>query len=88
MVGTGTAMQAIPYSPGLGTKQLLWLANCGMIALAVAPIGFLGGSIAIRAGWYTAGKCFFFFIQEEMEGFAETSNEFIPRQKCSVSKSL
>lgn len=49
-------MQAIPYSPGLGTKQLLWLANCGMIALAVAPIGFLGGSIAIRAGWYTAGK--------------------------------
>ncbi|KAK3857962.1 hypothetical protein Pcinc_035819 [Petrolisthes cinctipes] len=55
MVGTGTAMQSIPYSPGLGTKQLLWLANCGMIALAVAPVGFLGGAIAVRAGWYTAG---------------------------------
>lgn len=60
MVGTGTAMQAIPYSPGLGTKQLLWLSNCGMIALAVAPIGFLGGSIAIRAGWYTAGKFIYY----------------------------
>lgn len=55
LVGTGQAMMSVPYSTGLGAKQLLWLANCGMIGLAVAPIGALGGAIAIRAAWYTAG---------------------------------
>ncbi|KAK7072289.1 hypothetical protein SK128_028033 [Halocaridina rubra] len=55
LIATGQAMQAIPYSTGLGTKQMMWLINCGMIGLVVAPIGALGGAIAIRAGWYTAG---------------------------------
>ncbi|KAK8738618.1 hypothetical protein OTU49_003972 [Cherax quadricarinatus] len=55
IVGTGQAMMAIPYTPGLGAKQIMWLINCGMLGLAVAPIGALGGAIAIRAGWYTAG---------------------------------
>lgn len=56
LVGTGQAMMSIPYSPGLGAKQMMWLVNCGMLGLAVAPIGALGGAIAIRAAWYTAGK--------------------------------
>merc|ERR1712002_444980 len=46
---------SVPYSSGFGAKQMLWLVNCGMLGLAVAPIGALGGAIAIRAGWYTAG---------------------------------
>lgn len=49
-------MMAIPYSPGIGAKQMMWLVNCGMIGLVVAPVGVLGGAIAIRAAWYTAGK--------------------------------
>lgn len=55
LVGTGQAMMSIPYSPGLGAKQMMWLVNCGMLGLAIAPIGALGGAIAIRAAWYTAG---------------------------------
>ncbi|XP_045611430.2 growth hormone-inducible transmembrane protein [Procambarus clarkii] len=55
IVGTGQAMMVIPYSPGVGTKQMMWLVNCAMLGLAVAPIGALGGAIAIRAAWYTAG---------------------------------
>ncbi|KAF2361472.1 Bax inhibitor 1-related [Trinorchestia longiramus] len=55
MIGTGQTMMAVPYSPGLGTKQLLWLLNCGVLGLVVAPVGALGGAIALRAAWYTAG---------------------------------
>ncbi|KAA0186040.1 hypothetical protein HAZT_HAZT010104 [Hyalella azteca] len=55
MIGTGQAMMAVPYSPGLGTKQMLWLLNCGILGLVVAPVGALGGAIALRAAWYTAG---------------------------------
>lgn len=55
LIGTGQAMMSIPYSPGLGAKQMMWLLNCGVLGLAVAPIGVLGGAIAIRAAWYTAG---------------------------------
>ncbi|XP_042214967.1 growth hormone-inducible transmembrane protein-like isoform X2 [Homarus americanus] len=54
-MGTGYAMMSIPYSPGLGAKQMMWLVNCGVLGLIVAPIGALGGAIAIRAAWYTAG---------------------------------
>ena len=65
LVGTGQMMMSVPYSSGFGAKQMLWLVNCGMLGLAVAPIGALGGAIAIRAGWYTAGKLFWlicFFV--------------------------
>jgi len=55
LVGTGQAMMSIPYSPGFGAKQAMWLVNCGMLALVAAPLGALGGTIMIRAGWYTAG---------------------------------
>ena len=56
MLGTGTAMMSVPYSPGLGTKQALWLLNCGVLGLVAAPVGALGGAIALRAAWYTAGE--------------------------------
>lgn len=55
MIGTGSAMMSVPYSPGLGTKQALWLLNCGVMGLVAAPIGVLGGAIALQAAWYTAG---------------------------------
>jgi len=55
LVGTGQIMMSIPYEPGFGTKQMMWLANCAMLGLVAAPIGALGGTIMIRAGWYTAG---------------------------------
>lgn len=55
LIATGQAMMSIPYSPGIGSKQMLWLLNCGMIGLVVAPVGALGGAIAMRAAWYTAG---------------------------------
>jgi len=55
LVGTGQAMMSIPYSPGFGAKQMMWLVNCGMLGLVAAPLGALGGAIMIRAGWYTAG---------------------------------
>ena len=56
LIGSGQAMMSIPYSPGFGSKQALWLLNCGVLGLAVAPIGVFGGAIAVRAAWYTAGK--------------------------------
>merc|ERR1719210_2146285 len=55
MMGSGMVARSIPYSPGLGTKQLAWLAHCAVIGAVVAPICLLGGPILTRAAWYTAG---------------------------------
>jgi len=55
MVGTSMAMRSVPYTEGLGAKQGLWLLNAATLGLVVAPIGVLGGAIAMRAAWYTAG---------------------------------
>merc|ERR1711973_461137 len=55
MMGSGMVAKSIPYSPGLGTKQLAWLAHCAVIGAVVAPICLLGGPILTRAAWYTAG---------------------------------
>lgn len=55
MIGSGTAVRAVPYEPGLGVKQGLWLLNAAVLGLAIAPIGVLGGALAVRAAWYTAG---------------------------------
>ncbi|XP_055919565.1 growth hormone-inducible transmembrane protein-like [Eupeodes corollae] len=55
MIGSGMATQAIPYSPGLGAKQLAWAAHCAIIGGVVAPLCFLGGPILTRAALYTAG---------------------------------
>merc|ERR1719166_916707 len=55
MMGSGMVARSIPYSPGLGTKQLAWLAHCAVIGAVVAPICLLGGPVLTRAAWYTAG---------------------------------
>jgi len=55
MMGSGMVARSIPYSPGVGTKQLAWLAHCAVIGAVVAPICLLGGPILTRAAWYTAG---------------------------------
>merc|ERR1711973_122997 len=55
MIGSGMVARSIPYSPGLGTKQLAWLSHCAVIGAVVAPICLLGGPILTRAAWYTAG---------------------------------
>merc|ERR1719391_1694277 len=55
MIGSGVALHAVPYTEGVGVKQGLWLLNSAILGLAVAPVGILGGAIAMRAAWYTAG---------------------------------
>jgi len=56
MLGTGIAMFSVPYQPGtVSAKHLLWASNAAVLGLAIAPIGFLGGALAMRAAWYTAG---------------------------------
>lgn len=56
MMATGIAMRSAPYHPGqITAKHALWAANAAVLGLAIAPIGVLGGAIAMRAAWYTAG---------------------------------
>jgi len=55
MIGSSMVARSIPYTPGLGTKQMAWLAHCAVIGCVVAPICLLGGPILTRAAWYTAG---------------------------------
>jgi growth hormone-inducible transmembrane protein len=55
MIGSGMVARSIDYSPGLGTKQLAWMAHAAIIGAVVAPLCFVGGPIMIRAAWYTAG---------------------------------
>jgi len=55
MMGSGMVARSIPYQPGLGSKQLAWLAHCAVIGAVIAPMCLLGGPILTRAAWYTAG---------------------------------
>lgn len=55
MIGSGMVAQSIPYSPGLGTKQLAWAVHSAILGAVVAPMCFIGGPIMLRAAWYTAG---------------------------------
>lgn len=55
MIGSGILTQSLPYTTGIGVKQLAWAAHCGIIGAVVAPLCFLGGPILTRAAWYTAG---------------------------------
>lgn len=55
MIGSGIVVRNIPYSEGLGAKQLAWAAHCGILGAVVAPLCFIGGPILIRAACYTAG---------------------------------
>merc|ERR1719245_868186 len=55
MIGSSMVARSIPYTPGVGSKQLAWLAHCAVVGAVVAPICLLGGPILTRAAWYTAG---------------------------------
>ncbi|KFB47823.1 AGAP009883-PA-like protein [Anopheles sinensis] len=55
MIGSGMVAQSIPYSPGLGTKQLAWGIHSAILGAVIAPMCFVGGAILTRAAWYTAG---------------------------------
>ena len=48
-------VQAIPYSEGLGAKQLAFLAHTSLIGAILAPLAFAGGPVLMRAAFYTAG---------------------------------
>ncbi|XP_054005887.1 growth hormone-inducible transmembrane protein-like [Hylaeus anthracinus] len=55
MVGSGMALQVIPYKEGFGTKQVAWLIHTGIVGAVLAPLYLLGGPLVLRAAWYTAG---------------------------------
>ncbi|XP_044752740.1 growth hormone-inducible transmembrane protein-like [Coccinella septempunctata] len=55
MVGTGILCQSIPYTSGLGVKQLAWVLHTATMGAVLAPLCFMGGPLLIRAAWYTAG---------------------------------
>jgi len=55
MIGSSMVARSIPYTPGVGAKQLAWLAHCAVVGAVIAPICLLGGPILTRAAWYTAG---------------------------------
>lgn len=55
MIGSGMVARSIPYQPGVGAKQLAWVAHSAIIGAVIAPLCFVGGPILLRAAWYTAG---------------------------------
>merc|ERR1719179_84712 len=55
MIGSSMVARSIPYTPGVGAKQMAWLAHCAVVGDVIAPICMLGGPILTRAAWYTAG---------------------------------
>lgn len=55
MVGTGMYMRSIPYTSGLGQKQLAWMLHSAVIGAVIAPLMVLGGPLLTRAAVYTAG---------------------------------
>lgn len=55
MMGSGYVAQSIPYTPGLGSKQLAWAVHAAIIGAVIAPLCLVGGPILLRAAWYTAG---------------------------------
>lgn len=56
VIGSGMIVRSIPYEQGMfGTKQIAWAVHCGLLGAMVAPLALLGGAVALRAAWYTAG---------------------------------
>ncbi|XP_043261224.1 growth hormone-inducible transmembrane protein-like [Colletes gigas] len=55
MIGSGIAVQSIPYKEGFGTKQMAWLVHTSIVGAVLAPLYLLGGPLVLRAAWYTAG---------------------------------
>lgn len=55
VIASGFTTMAIPYSEGLGLKQLAWMGHSSIIGAILTPLCFMGGPLIIRAAWYTAG---------------------------------
>lgn len=55
LLGSGTVMRSLPYDQPFAAKYGAWVVHSGVLGLVMAPIGALGGALAIRAAWYTAG---------------------------------
>jgi len=55
MIGSGMIVQGLPYKEGFNSKHMAWLVHTGILGAVVAPLTLLGGSLVIRAAWYTAG---------------------------------
>lgn len=55
VMATGALTQALPYEPGLGTKQLAWALHCAVLGAVIAPMCFLGGPLLLKAFMYTGG---------------------------------
>lgn len=55
MIGTGILCQSIPYTSGLGIKQVAWVLHTATMGAVLAPLCFMGGPLLMRAAWYTAG---------------------------------
>jgi|ERR1712137_1351890 len=57
LIGTSVVTQSLPYTPGLGSKQLAWLAHAALLGGVVAPLSLMGGRVIVQAAWTTAGLC-------------------------------
>lgn len=55
VLASGVVTMSVPYSEGIGLKQLVWLGHSGVIGAFLTPMCFMGGPLLIRAAWYTAG---------------------------------
>ena len=55
MIGSGIVVRSMPYTEGVGGKQLAWMVHAGIMGAVVAPLCLLGGPIITRAACYTAG---------------------------------
>ena len=42
MIGSGMVARSIPYSPGIGTKQLAWAVHSAILGAVIAPLCFIG----------------------------------------------
>merc|ERR1712002_1309962 len=38
MIGSSMVARSIPYTPGVGAKQMAWLAHCAVVGAVIAPI--------------------------------------------------
>lgn len=55
VIVSGMVVQAVEYTPGIGAKQLAFVAHTALIGSILAPLAFVGGPVLIRAALYTAG---------------------------------
>ena len=55
VIGSLTILHSIPYTPGIGSKQLALLVHSVIQGIILAPFCILGGPILAKAAWYTFG---------------------------------